>query len=68
MPTAYVTKMATKHGTSAEEMEEKWNNAKKVIGPDTSAPGYWAKVMTVFKNMIGEEEMVGFEDFIDVGS
>jgi hypothetical protein len=65
MPTAYIKKMATKHNKSIKDMEEKWEDAKKAISGSEDDPGHWGKVMVVFKKMIGEQEIISFNDFYE---
>lgn len=66
MPTAYVKKMADKHGISVGATEEKWERAKEAAGKKFKhgSRRYWPYVMGIFKRMFGEAEELTFKDFM----
>lgn len=53
MPTAFVKKMAHKHGTTPAEAESRWKRAKKQASKQGHAEDF-AYVTGVFKHMMGE--------------
>jgi hypothetical protein len=66
VPTAYVKKMADKHGISVGAAEEKWERAKKAAG-EKLEPGskrFWPYVMGIFKRMFGEAEVLTLKDYL----
>ena len=65
MPTAYVQKMAAKHGVSVETAEHKWAEAKHSIKKGKRRGSwYWGKVMNTFKRMMGEDTKVSFSEWL----
>jgi hypothetical protein len=57
MPSAYVKKLAEKHGVSTDLAEERWNAAKKAAQAEGQGDNY-AYVTSIFQNMMGETSMV----------
>mgnify|MGYP001003832076 CR=1 FL=1 len=65
MPTAYVQKMAEKHGVSVETAEHKWQEAKHSVKKGKRRGSwYWGKVMNTFKRMMGESTAVTFSEWL----
>ena len=66
MPTAYVKKMADKHGISVGAAEEKWERAKEAAEKKFKhgSKRFWPYVVGIFKRMFGEAEEVTFKDFM----
>ena len=66
MPTAYVKKMADKHGISVGAAEEKWERAKKAAEEKFKhgSKRYWPYVMGIFKRMFGEAKEITFKDYL----
>lgn len=57
MPSAYVKKLAEKHGMSIDKAEQKWEDAKKAAAKQGQADNH-AYITSIFQNMMGETSMV----------
>ena len=68
MPTAYVKKMADRHGISVTAAEEKWEKAKQAAENKFKhgTKRYWPYVMGIFKKMMGLKEQVSFKEFVQL--
>jgi hypothetical protein len=59
MPTPYVKKEAEKHDETTQQAESKWEEAKKKARAEYGEqdnPEFWAEVMSIFKEMMGEKK------------
>lgn len=63
MPTAYVKKVASKHGTTVEKTEGKWKAAKKAAAKEGHKDNY-AYVTGIFKKMAHENQYPTFKGFL----
>lgn len=61
MPSAYVKKMADKHGISVKEAEDKWDEAKQAAEKQGQGDNY-AYTTQIFKNMMGEKSTAAADD------
>lgn len=63
MPTAYVKKLAKKHGMSVGKAEGRWEAAKKQAAKQGHEEDF-AYVTGIFKKMMGESARVSFKEFL----
>jgi len=71
MPTAYIKSLADKGKGTVAELEKKWEKAKALakkqypdVSPDSDR--YYAIVMGIFKKMAGVNEMISFNEYVDI--
>ncbi len=60
MPSAFVTRLARKHGKSPAEGERIWNAATaaaKQSGQDEASPRFYGTVTSLFKKMVSKEAL-----------
>lgn len=55
MPTPLIESVAKKQGKSIEEIEGKWEEAKKAA-EEQGHKEDWAYVVSIFKNMTGQKD------------
>jgi hypothetical protein len=67
MPNKMIYALAKKHDVPADELEKKWDKAKKIVTDQYgTTKGKFGVVMTIFKRMTNlSEEKISFKMFLD---
>lgn len=70
MSKPYINKMAEKTGMDTKKLESYWQEAENIALKDRSKKddNFYAYVMGIFKNMIGEGDRVAKEDIEDIAN